>query len=97
MDYFANMHVISSNTYLRVKKYQNFCDIDPVPHTKYYLLENTTWQYLNQYWCYHWPWYFLLFSMPDISDVGPPAKGPGLPERIPDAKPPPVKVRIEHG
>lgn len=35
--------------------------------------------------------------MPDISDVGPPAKGPGLPERIPDAKPPPVKVRIEHG
>ena len=37
------------------------------------------------------------FSMPDISDVGPPAKGPGLPERIPDAKPPPVKVRIEHG
>ena len=39
----------------------------------------------------------LMFSMPDISDVGPPAKGPGLPERIPDAKPPPVKVRIEHG
>jgi len=35
--------------------------------------------------------------MPDISDVGPPAKGPGLPERIPEAKPPPVKVRIEHG
>ena len=35
--------------------------------------------------------------MPDISDVGPPAKGPGLPERIPDAKPPPVKVKIEHG
>lgn len=35
--------------------------------------------------------------MPDISDVGPPAKGPGLPERIAEAKPPPVKVRIEHG
>jgi len=38
-----------------------------------------------------------IMFMPDISDVGPPAKGPGLPERIPDAKPPPVKVRIEHG
>jgi len=35
--------------------------------------------------------------MPDMSDVGPPAKGPGLPERIPEAAPPPVKVRIEHG
>jgi len=34
--------------------------------------------------------------MPDLSDVGPPAKGPGLPERIPEALPPPVKVRIEH-
>lgn len=34
--------------------------------------------------------------MPDMSDVGPPAKGPGLPERIPEADPPPVKVRIEH-
>ena len=40
---------------------------------------------------------FLHCSMPDVSDVGPPAKGPGLPERIPEAKPPPVKVRIEHG
>merc|ERR1711936_616029 len=39
----------------------------------------------------------LTMFMPDISDVGPPAKGPGLPERIPDATPPPVKVRIEHG
>merc|ERR1712045_332412 len=39
----------------------------------------------------------LTMFMPDISDVGPPAKGPGLRERIPDAKPPPVKVRIEHG
>ena len=39
----------------------------------------------------------LHLSMPDVSDVGPPAKGPGLPERIPDAKPPPVKVKIEHG
>merc|ERR1712227_259731 len=34
--------------------------------------------------------------MPDLSDVGPPAKGPGLPERIPEAPPPPVRVRIEH-
>merc|ERR1712210_322122 len=33
--------------------------------------------------------------MPDLSDVGPP-KGPGLPERIPEAPPPPVRVRIEH-
>ena len=38
-----------------------------------------------------------LFSMPDMSDVGPPAKGPGLPERVPEAPPPPVKVRVEHG
>merc|ERR1712233_279484 len=37
------------------------------------------------------PQSFIMF-MPDISDVGPPAKGPGLPERIPEAKPPPVKV-----
>ena len=35
--------------------------------------------------------------MPDMSDVGPPAKGPGLPERVPEAPPPPVKVRVEHG
>merc|ERR1712181_11440 len=34
--------------------------------------------------------------MPDLSDVGPPAKGPGLPERIAEAPPPPVRVRIEH-
>ena len=35
--------------------------------------------------------------MPDLSDVGAPAKGPGLPQRIPEAPPPPVQVRIEHG
>merc|ERR1711970_1417121 len=35
--------------------------------------------------------------MPDLSDVGAPAKGPGLPQRIPEAPPPPVKVNIEHG
>merc|ERR1711962_840882 len=34
--------------------------------------------------------------MPDLSDVGPPATGPGLPERIPDAPPPPVKIHIQH-
>merc|ERR1712130_597251 len=34
--------------------------------------------------------------MPDLSDVGPPAKGPGLPERIPEAPPPPVRVKIVH-
>merc|ERR1711994_185458 len=38
----------------------------------------------------------LWSNMPDLSDVGPPAKGPGLPERIPEAPPPPVRVRIEH-
>ena len=36
-------------------------------------------------------------SMPDLSDVGPPAKGPGLPYRVPEAPPPPVRVKIEHG
>jgi len=35
--------------------------------------------------------------MPDLSDVGAPAKGPGLPQRIPESPPPPVKVKIEHG
>jgi len=35
--------------------------------------------------------------MPDLSDVGAPAKGPGLPQRIPEAPPPPVRVNIEHG
>merc|ERR1711973_289686 len=35
--------------------------------------------------------------MPDMSDVGAPAKGPGLPQRIPEAPPPPVRVKIEHG
>jgi len=35
--------------------------------------------------------------MPDQSDVGAPAKGPGLPQRIAEAPPPPVKVKIEHG
>jgi len=35
--------------------------------------------------------------MPDLSDVGPPAKGPGLPHRVAEAPPPPVRVRIEHG
>ena len=40
----------------------------------------------------------LLFpSMPDVSDVGAPAKGPGLPYRVPEAPPPPVRVKIEHG
>jgi len=32
-----------------------------------------------------------------MSDVGAPAKGPGLPQRIPEAPPPPVRVKIEHG
>jgi len=35
--------------------------------------------------------------MPDMSDVGAPAKGPGLPHRVPEAPPPPVRVKIEHG
>ena len=39
----------------------------------------------------------LFCSMPDQSDVGAPAKGPGLPQRIAEAPPPPVKVKIEHG
>ena len=39
----------------------------------------------------------LYLSMPDLSDVGPPAKGPGLPHRVAEAPPPPVRVRIEHG
>jgi len=34
--------------------------------------------------------------MPDLSDVGPPATGPGLPHRIPDAPPPTVKLHILH-
>ena len=38
-----------------------------------------------------------IVSMPDLSDVGAPAKGPGLPFRVPEAPPPPVRVRIEHG
>jgi len=40
---------------------------------------------------------FSLSSMPDLSDVGAPAKGPGLPQRLPEAPPPPVKVKIQHG
>ena len=39
----------------------------------------------------------FLHSMPDMSDVGAPAKGPGLPHRVPEAPPPPVRVKIEHG
>ena len=41
--------------------------------------------------------FFSFISMPDMSDVGAPAKGPGLPQRIPEAPPPPVRVKIEHG
>merc|ERR1712179_688767 len=39
----------------------------------------------------------ITMFMPDLSDVGAPAKGPGLPQRIPEAPPPPVRVNIEHG
>ncbi len=38
----------------------------------------------------------VICSMPDLSDVGPPAKGPGLPDRIPEAAPAPVKIYILH-
>ena len=38
----------------------------------------------------------FYFSMPDLSDVGPPATGPGLPQRIAEAPPPTVKIYIEH-
>ena len=34
--------------------------------------------------------------MPDISDVGPPATGPGLPQRIAEAPPPIVRIHIQH-
>jgi len=34
--------------------------------------------------------------MPDLSDVGPPATGPGLPERKPEAPPPTVKIHVVH-
>ena len=44
-----------------------------------------------------WLLIFLYPSMPDLSDVGPPTKGPGLPYRVPEAPPPPVRVKIEHG
>lgn len=40
---------------------------------------------------------YFFSSMPDMSDVGAPAKGPGLPHRVPEAPPPPVRVKIEHG
>ena len=39
----------------------------------------------------------LNCSMPDLSDVGPPATGPGLPQRIEEAPPPPLQVHIIHG
>eukprot|EP00088_Acartia_fossae_P052589 TRINITY_DN59469_c0_g1_i1.p1 TRINITY_DN59469_c0_g1~~TRINITY_DN59469_c0_g1_i1.p1 ORF type:complete len:154 (+),score=23.08 TRINITY_DN59469_c0_g1_i1:32-463(+) len=35
--------------------------------------------------------------MPDLSDVGPPATGPGLPQRLEEAPPPPIQVHIVHG
>ena len=31
--------------------------------------------------------------MPDLSDVGPPATGPGLPQRMEETPPPPTKER----
>ncbi|XP_023344302.1 uncharacterized protein LOC111713624 [Eurytemora carolleeae] len=34
--------------------------------------------------------------MPDLSDVGPPATGPGLPQRVAEAPPPTVRIFIEH-
>ena len=37
-----------------------------------------------------------MFSMPDLSDVGPPATGPGLPQRKPEALPPTVKIHVVH-
>jgi len=34
--------------------------------------------------------------MPDLSDVGPPATGPGLPQRMDETPPPPIQVHIIH-